>query len=272
MNTTLPPARDLPPGRHAEIRAAVLRAATPDRTRRWVAPLVTATAALAVIGAVAWVAPWSGGGTTQAGQPMPTTETAPTETPPTETPPPTSPQNRSPSVADLTSEEVTAIEQGCREVTFPQAEFTLLAILTDDAGRLALLRGTDDRGDEYLINCTLGFTPAMPYNGSGGGLDAFTPPLSVDTNASASAGGDSPGNKAEYAGMHGTEVYAGRISADVAKVTVTRDDQTVEAILAGDSYLARIVHPADWAIPENMRPAIVRAYDKNGTLLAESGL
>ena len=260
MNTTLPPSRDLPPGRHAEIRAAVLRAATPDRTRRWVAPLVTATAALAVIGAVAWVAPWSGGGEPPAGQPPHPTET--TQAPTDEV---------SPSIAGLTAEEVTAIEQGCRESTFPDVRFTLLAILTDDAGRLALLRGTDDRGREYMIDCTLDFSPALPYNGSGGGVGAFAPPVSIDINER-SAGGDIPGNKAEYAGTHGTEEYAGRISPEVAKVTVTQGGRTVEATLAGGAYLARIVHPTDWVIPETPPAPIVRAYDKDGTPLAEIGL
>jgi hypothetical protein len=249
MNTTLPPSRDLPPGRHAEIRAAVLRAATPDRTRRWVAPLVTATAALAVIGAVAWVAPWSGGGLPPAGQPPRPTETTQAAPAPTE------------SLTDKISPSV----------AFPDARFTLLAILTDDAGRLALLHGTDDRGREYMIDCTLDFSPAMPYNGSGGGLGPFAPPVSIDINER-NAGGDSPGNKAEYAGMHGTEEYAGRISPEVAKVTLTQDGQTVEATLADGAYLARIVHPTDWVIPETPPAPIVRAYDKNGTLLAEIDL
>jgi hypothetical protein len=110
----------------------------------------------------------------------------------------------------------------------------------------------------------------MPYNGGGGGIGPFTPPVSQDYSG-ADAGGDAPGGKAEYAGMHGTEVVAGRTAPEVARVTVTQGDQTVEARLADGVYLARIVHPTDWVIPENQRPPVVRAYDKNETLLAEIG-
>jgi hypothetical protein len=255
MNTTLPPSRDLPSARHAEIRAAVLVAAAPRPSRRWVAPLVTAAVALVVIGMVAWFAPWDPG--TPAAQPP-----RPTSRPTT---------SAAPSVDGIAAEDVPAVEKGCGQVTFPRATFTLLAVLTDEAGRLALLRGEAKNGVPYLIECILDFTPAMPYNGSGGTLEGFVSPLSVDLDG-ASAGGDAPGGKAEYAGKLGTEVLAGRVSPDVVKVTVTRDAQTREAKLAGGLYIARLVHPADWVIPEQLRPPIVRAYDKNGTVLAEIGV
>jgi len=258
MNTTLPPSRDLPPARHAEIRAAVLAAATPRPSRRWFAPLVTAAAALAVIGLVAWFAPWNG--------------SAPAGQPPRPHPPATS-TSTAPSVDGVAPGDVAAIEKGCGQVTYPQVSFTLLTVLTDEAGRLALLRGESKNGVRYLIDCMLDFTPTMPYNGSGGGiLDGFVPPVSRDLDE-ANAGGDVPGgSKPEYAGQHGTEVIVGRLSPEVAKVTVTRDAQTVDAKLADGVYLARIVHPTDWVIPENLRPPVVSAYDKNGTLLAEIGV
>jgi hypothetical protein len=43
--------------------------------------------------------------------------------------------------------------------------------------------------------------------------------VSLDA-ALASAGGDAPGNKPEYAGQVGTEEFAGRVSPEVVKVTV----------------------------------------------------
>ncbi len=43
--------------------------------------------------------------------------------------------------------------------------------------------------------------------------------MSLDA-ALASAGGDAPGNKPEYAGQVGTEEFAGRVSPEVVKVTV----------------------------------------------------
>lgn len=265
MNITLPPSRDLPPGRHAEIRAAVLTAATSGQTPRWVAPLVTAGAALAVVGAVAWVAPWSGtgGGVTAADQPRPveTTQVASTAAGPVVDEP-------APSIAGLTADEVADIEQGCRDVTFPDVKFTLLAVHTDAAGKLAVLGGTDVGGREYMIDCTLDFSPDMPYNGGGGVVDAFVPPVSIDL-VERTVGGDVPGGKPEYKGKPGAEEYAGRISPDVAKVTVTQDGTTVEATLGDGAYLTRILRPADWVMPETPSSPIVRAYDVDGTLLAE---
>jgi hypothetical protein len=54
MTPTLPPERDLPPGRRAAIRDEIVAAVTPPRARRayrWVAPVAVATAVAAVAGA-----------------------------------------------------------------------------------------------------------------------------------------------------------------------------------------------------------------------------
>lgn len=259
MNTTLPPNRDLPPGRHAEIRTAVLTAITEKPARRWVAPIVTAAAALVAIGVIAWFAPWNSG-VTAAVQPSetsaPTNETASA----TEVPP---------SIEGITPADEGAIEEGCARLFQPGVTLTLRQVLTDDAGRLALLHGTDGT-HEYLVACELD-GPAMPYNPSGGGVGGpFTPPVTVDS-VGASAGGDLSGGKSVYAGQHGSQVVMGRIAPKVARVTVTIDGDTVEAVLGGDAYLARIVRPTDWVIPGNRPTVVVRAYDKNGTLLGEIG-
>lgn len=267
MNTTLPPNRDLPPGRLAEIRTAVLTEVAGRPARRWAMPMVTAAAALVAIGLVAWFVPWGSGGGVNAASPTsesaarPANETASaTQAPPTD---------NELAVEGVTQEETRAIEEGCARLFLPGVTLTLRQILTDEAGRLALLHGVDQDGGEYLVDCTLD-GPVMPYNPAGGGVADFTPPVSVDSVA-ASAGGDVSGGKAEYAGQHGTRVVMGRMSPEVAAVTVTSDGVTVDAVRGGDAYLARIVHPADWVIPENQPSVVVRAYDKNGTLLGQVG-
>jgi hypothetical protein len=272
MNTTLPPSRDLPPGRHTEIRAAVLTEVAGKPARRWLAPMVTAAAALVAIGMIAWFAPWSSGGGVDAASPPSETTAQPTNETATAT---QAPPDDEVAIEGVTPEETSAIEQGCEASFQPGVTLTLRQILTDEAGRIALLHGTgSDPGAgggtyEYLIDCTLD-GPAMPYNPAGGGVGEFTPPVSIDSFGG-SAGGDVSGGKAIYAGQHGTQVVMGRISTEVAKVTVTVGDKTVEAVLGGDAYLARIVHPTDWVIPENQPSVVVRAYDKNGTLLGEVG-
>lgn len=267
MNTTLPPSRDLPPGRYAEIRTAVLTGVAGKPARRWIAPMVTAAVALVAIGLIAWFAPWSPDGGVNAASPPSESATQPANETASATQAP--PDNGEVAIEGVTQQEISAIEQGCAETFQPNVTLQLRQILTDEAGRLALLYGTDPDGREYLVDCTLD-GPVMPYNPAGSGLNPFTPPVTADS-VGASSGGDVAGGKAEYAGLHGNQVVAGRISPDVARVTVTVDDQTVEAVLGGDAYLARIVHPADWEVPNVAPVVVVRAYDKNGTLLGQVG-
>ena len=268
MNTTLPPSRELPPGRHAEIRAAVLSAATSRPSRRWVAPLVTAAAALAVLGLVAWFTPWSTDGRPPAGQQTAsptTTTTAPTTAAAAATEP------SAPTVPGVAPGEVATVEQGCREsAAIPVATLTLRQVITDGAGRLAQLTGVDETtGTEFMVVCELD-APPTGYNAGFGGMDNYTPPVSRDFTM-ASAGGDVGGGKPEYAGRPGTDEVAGRVAPEVAKVVVGEGGESVDAVLADGFYLARIVHPSDWSIPENHPAPVVRAYDKNGTLLGRVG-
>ncbi|HEX6360901.1 hypothetical protein [Actinophytocola sp.] len=253
MNTTLPPSRDLPPGRHAQIRGAVL-AATRRPNRRWIAPLVTAAAALAIVGLVAWFTPWTGNGGNAATQPTSQETTLPA--------PSTSTSDVSEPVAGVSPDERAAIEDGCARSGFPDETLTLKQVLTDAAGRVALLYS-----DRVAVVCTLD-TPPTGYNPGGGGFGDFTPPVGLDTSL-ASAGGDVAGNKSQYAGQPGTDQFGGRVSPEVAKVTVTVGADSVDASVANGTFLARVLHPTDWLIPENRRALVLRAYDKNGTLLAE---
>lgn len=253
MNTTLPPSRDLPPGRHAEIRTALLSAVTPGTTRRWVAPVVTAAAAFVVIGMVALVAPWgTDDSATQVGAQ------------------PTLPTGRATAqVPGVDPSEVSGIEEGCRRVSIPAVKLILRQVISDQAGRLALLTTANEATgtDAMVVICELDAQP-NGYNAGYGTMGPFIGPVTID-GAMAAAGGDAPGGKPVDAGRLGGDEIAGRVSPEVAKVTYVQGDESVDAVVANGTYLARIVHPSDWAIPENRPAPVVRAYDKNGTLLKE---
>jgi hypothetical protein len=140
--------------------------------------------------------------------------------------------------------------------------------LTDAAGRVALLTG-EGNGHDYLVSCELDGA-VMRYNAGFGSYQGFAPPVSLDYAAS-SAGGDMPGGKAECAGQHGSDVALGQVAPEVARVVLEQDCTSVESQIADSTYIARIVHPTDWEIPANRPAPAVRAYDKNGTLLGQTG-
>jgi hypothetical protein len=277
MNAVLPPTlpspRDLPPHRHAQIRAELQRAATAPRHdhRRLVPVLAAALAVLAVAALAVWLVPDRH---TRLTEPA-----APQTTPP----PPTSRTSGRPDPVfpGLSNSDRHAIEQGCGVsafgvgggqnpptpgVTDTSDTIRLYNLTQDQAGRLALLYG-----EHAVLNCDLDW-PSMPYNaGFGGVLTPTWPPpapIVVDT-AGNQAGGDVRGNKAIYRGLPGAEMAGGRISDQVAKVTYTQGSDTVTATLANGTFLVRIVHPSTWAIPDNYPRGVIRAYDAAGTLLAE---
>ncbi|WP_433264969.1 hypothetical protein ACQPZF_36615 [Actinosynnema sp. CS-041913] len=247
MNSTLPPARDLPPGRQAEIRAEVERAVTARRAVRQ-APLITAAvAAVAVVAAVVFLAPWQRNNTVAPAQS--TTTTAPTIS--------TVPTTTKPVIRGLSPQRVVEIEEGCPTVAGVSKQATLYQYIEDEAGKFGLLY-TDDT----VLGCTID-GPAMPYNsgfGSGLPLDWLPGHFSVDDNSSV-AGGDSPGNKDVYRGRPGLRSVSGRISSNVARVTYTHDGRTVEATIANGTYVARIAHPTTWTIPDHDAAGVVRVYD-----------
>lgn len=77
MNTTLPPHRDLPPHRHAQIRATLIRAASePRRAVRLVPIAATVVAVAGLVAGAVWLVPGDSG-TPAAG----TASTAPSTTP-----------------------------------------------------------------------------------------------------------------------------------------------------------------------------------------------
>jgi hypothetical protein len=269
MNTMLPPARDLPPHRHVQIRTALeqavaggLRRGTPPPRRLLVPALAATLAALAVVAAVSWPRSHSTGRIEPAARP-PTPSTTVT----------------GPAIPGLSTEDIQAIERGCAAaavgngkspptpgVTDTVVTLRLRNLIQDRAGRLALLYG-----ERAALDCDLDW-PGTGYNAGFSGFTSTDTPRTVTVDvAGNTAGGDVPGNKPMYRGVLGTEVVGGRISTQVAKVTLTQGAETVTANLANGTYLGRIVHASTWQIPDNHPMPVVRAYDAGGNLLATLG-
>ncbi|ONI83551.1 hypothetical protein ALI22I_34260 [Saccharothrix sp. ALI-22-I] len=259
MNTTLPPARDLPPHRHHEIRARLEREVAGGRRSIRFAPLITAgvavAAAIALVTVV--VAPWQqpgGVGPAASGSAVhPTTVRLP----------PPSPAEK-PVIPNLSPERIAQIEEGCPKSAGVPGKAVLHQYLTDAAGTFGLLYTGDT-----ALGCTIDI-PTMPYNaGFSSGFDVEWLPgeASVD-HVGAKPGGDV--DKAEYAGLAGYDMAYGRVSAKVAKVTYTLHGQTAEATVANGTFVARIIHPSNWEIPDNFEAGEIQAYDAQGNLISSA--
>ncbi len=258
MNTTLPDPRDLPPHRHAQIRAELERTVAGRRSRRgWLVPLATAAVVLVAFVATVWLSPWSregdGGSATQ-----------PTGTEPTGT---------APEIPSLSPAERAEIVQGCIASTGitdrGTTEQAQLYNLVDAGGvRTGLIYG-----ERLVMDCRID-GPAMPYDSGGLGEEDIGYDITVDRNwlpgpvsvdvVSGSAGGDVAGSRPDEPGL---QIVGGRISADVAKVTYTEGDRTVEAALANGTFLARILYPSTWDNSGQGGFGMVRAYGADGQLL-----
>jgi hypothetical protein len=177
----------------------------------------------------------------------------------------------------MSAEQRKAIEQGCGTsalgepgrnpptpgVTDTRDTVRLYNLLQDQAGRFALLYG-----EHAVLDCHLD-GPVMPYNAGLSNSPHLPPPTPVTVDVSGfDSGGDVPGGKAIYHGRPGSVFAAGRISAQVAKVTLTHGTDTVTASVANGTFLARILYPSTWGAPADYLPRnVIRAYDANGTLL-----
>jgi hypothetical protein len=227
--------------------------------------LALATAAVTVVAllaVVAWLVPGERGETGQVAT-SPTTVSQDSET--------------GPMIPRLSTADRQAIERGCGTVgvgaghtpptpgmTATADSFQLHNLLEDQAGQVGLLYS-----EHAALHCVIG-GPAMPYNAGFHGFAGTLPaakPIAVDVTGAA-AGGDGPGNKPIYRGQLGTEIVGGRVNDQVAKVTVTQGEQTVTAQLANGTFIARILHPSTWRMPDNYRTPVVRAYASDGGLLA----
>lgn len=256
MNSTLPPARDLPPHAHARIRARLELAVT-RRRRVWLAPALTGVAALILAAFFAWPAP-----TPRHVDRIPAGPS--TSRPPAATALPAPGTRAEPHVPGVSPARQAQIEENCDKFLGTR-DSVLYQFIKDGAGEGALLYAPSGTA----VDCQLG-DPGTPYNPVGGAaypLEWLPGPVSGDQLGSASAGGDSPGNREIYRGRPGLESYAGRITSDVARVTVTVSGATHQAVLANGTYYLRIVHPRNWLIPDPPEYAVVRAYDADGALL-----
>lgn len=254
MTSMLPPTRDLPPGRQDEIRVEIEHAVAGRGTRRMrFAPLLAAATAVgAVAVGVVFFAP--------SPQSQIATQPVPTTTEPTSAAPTTRP---APVIPGLTAERIAAIEKGCQESAGVPGTPKLYQHVGTGPGAFALVYT-----DNAVLTCTLD-NPGFAFNsGMSSGFNPEWLPghFSVDSNG-ASAGGDVPGNKPIYRGVPGYRFVVGRVDSKVARVTLTQDGKTVDAAIANNTYVARIVHPTTWSIPEGIELPEVKAYDAAGALL-----
>jgi hypothetical protein len=255
MNHALPPTRDVPPRRHAQIRARLEREVTHRRVR--FAPLITAgVAAAAVVALVAVVAPWRQAGDDAAvGGTSRTVVTTTAE---------------QPVVPKLPPERIAEIEQGCADDANTtgsaiEGKLVLRQYLTDEIGTIALLYS-----DQGVLACRVD-DPTMPYFAMMAGKIAvgWLPGEFAPDYRGAASGFD--GGTPENAGRTGGYVVAGgRVTSKVARVTFGPNGQEVDATIADGTFLARIVHPSGWETSvDSERQNVLRAYDAQGALLGE---
>jgi hypothetical protein len=94
-------------------------------------------------------------------------------------------------------------------------------------------------------------------------LGGFEAPICVDLDPVASVEGS-----AEHAGYR---LVIGRVDpATTARVTVTEGDVTIDAVLVGDVFAARIVRPFDWWLTDSDRKPVVDAYNAEGDLVGSA--
>jgi len=253
MNTTPPPVRDLPPHRHARIRATLVRAASEPRPRRWMAPALSVATAIVALGLVMWFVPLGGGDGRVAGPATTSTAASPTA-------------DATVRQVQVPPEDVSELVHGCVDnagvegyastAGEPAGTFELKLAFADAAGQLAVLYSGDK-----MITCQFG-GPAVEYRPTFAVLGGFQPPISVDLNQVSTIEG-SP--------EQGYQLVIGRVDpATTARVTLTQKDVTIDAVLVGDVYAARIVRPADGWLTGDNPPPVVHAYNAEGDLVGSA--
>src|SRR5262249_6968456 len=142
----------------------------------------------------------------------------------------------------------------------------LYNLIDDEAGKLALIYG-----EGVSLLCTID-GPAMKYNPGGGGArpHELNGAFDVDQEG-ASAGGDPGGRMSKSPGQLGYRVAAGRVSAEVTRVTVAADGRTIEATVRNGTFIGRLVYPSTWHPPEFTRRMTVHAYGADGRELPADG-
>jgi hypothetical protein len=245
MNITLPPDRDLPPHRHARIRATLVRAASEPRPRRWMAPALSMATAVVALGLVMWFVPLGADDGRAAG---PATTIAAAS--------PTAGESIVRQVR-VPPEDVPELVHGCVDSAGVEGAFELKLAFADAAGQLAVLYSGDK-----MIACGFG-GPAGEYRPTFTVLGGFQPPISVDLNHVSTIEGS---NHAGY------QAVIGRVDpATTARVTYTQGDVTIDAVLVGGVYAARIIRPLDWWLTgDGPPPPVVNAYNAEGDLVGSA--
>ncbi|SER44847.1 hypothetical protein SAMN05216188_111207 [Lentzea xinjiangensis] len=234
MTATLPPARDLPPGRQGEIRAALQRSATRRRRSARFGTVAVALAAAAT--AVVLVLPdeptsgyWSA---------------------------------RPSAISGLPPERVEEIEEGCWKSSRVPERPVLHRYLEDASGELALLYTRTD-----ALACDLdesgGYYSGV-HNPGRKGFDTrwLTGHFSVDHQTQRSG---------DRATKPGNQTVAGRVDSRVARMTYTVFGRTVDAEVGDGTFVVRILHPVDWDFPKEIDPdESLKAYDAEGNLIGDS--
>ncbi len=258
MTSMLPPTRDLPPGRHTQIRAELERAVSGRKTSRLTVPILAAAAAvLAVVAGIVVLRP---------GPSDPTPLVQITTAPPTQATATTPTTRSAPVVAGLSADRIAAIEKGCQRSAGVPGEPKLYQHVGSGQGAFALIYTAD-----AVLACTLDVA-VYPFNsGFSRGFDPEWLPghFAVDSNG-ASTGGDTENNRPIYQGVPGYRIAAGRVDSKVARVTLTVDGQTVDATIANNTFVVRIVYPSTWSPPPGNDTGEIRAYDAAGALLGSS--
>ncbi|MDT7785030.1 MAG: hypothetical protein QOF58_3449 [Pseudonocardiales bacterium] len=234
MTTMIPPARELPPGRHGEIRAAIERGVTRRRRLNRAGTVAVAlAAAAAVVVLVLPDEPTSGYWSTQPAM-----------------------------VSGLTSEQVKEIEEGCWRSSRVPDQPVLHRYHQNAAGRLALLYTRTE-----ALGCDV-TTPGTYYSNmyvpAKKGFDTrwLTGHLSVDYQSQMS------GDRAQRPGQ---QIVAGRVDSEVKRLTWTLFGRTVEAEIGNGTFVAAVLHPVDWDYPKEIdREESLKAYDADGRLIWDS--
>jgi hypothetical protein len=235
MTPSLPPLRDLPFDRQAEIRTELVRAMDRPTRRPWFIPALAAAATAAVV-ALAVIVLLPGDSPTfvpPAGQ-----RDNPLELPP-----------------GITPAERSKIEQLCATKDPAGNGYRLYNALSDDLGTFAILIRRADSAE-----CAFPHDPAERY----GAMTIEMAPdevtwlpgaMRVDTATPADS----------FDGKPAANLAVGRVSSEVASVRMTIGAETVEAVVVNGTFIARMIHPG--TPPPSDARVHLDAYDAEGNLV-----
>ncbi|GAA0257498.1 hypothetical protein [Cryptosporangium japonicum] len=247
MNLQLPPERDLPPQAFRSIESALITEVTSAPRRRWLAPVAAAVAVLVTLVVVV--------GALRSGDEERVRPAAPSPVPTRSVEQPTGKRE--------------SIVPGC------VASYVLGGTPAEKAGvkgaKLYNLLGTPSDGvaliyaGDYALYCTIG-GDVMAYNAGGGpvaSMNWIPEPYRIDFQA-AGRNVDRDGRTTAV-----SEYRGGRITKNVARMTLESGGTITEAHLENGTFLVRLEYPAH-STGEPPRPTL-RAYDAAGNELPDPG-